>query len=79
MIAQTVQTALAAALNCATGVDPTQTAVSIARAESELDPQVVHDNTVGMSYAPRRQTKPSRSPRGAGEVLPAQTSPVSSS
>ena len=51
MIAQTVQTALAAALNCATGVDP-QTAVSIARAESELNPQVVHDNTVGMSYAP---------------------------
>jgi hypothetical protein len=42
---------MAVALNCAMGVDP-QTGVSIAKAESGLNPLAVHDNTVGMSYAP---------------------------
>jgi hypothetical protein len=49
--ALTVQVALAIALNCAPGVDA-QTAVIIAKAESGLSPLAVHDNTVGVSYAP---------------------------
>jgi len=73
VIALTVQAALAAALNCATGVDP-QTAVSIARAESGLNPLAVHGNTIGMSYAPETPDEAIKVATPA--VLPAQTSPV---
>jgi type IV secretion system protein VirB1 len=46
-----VAAALALAQQCASGVAP-ETVVSIARAESGLNPLAIHDNTSGRSYVP---------------------------